>query len=253
MYVQTDVIDAYLQERKIPDQNAWFYPYTNGAHFVSDHRQEVCRAFITECKRYEGFPLWNASLAHALRIDTCENIILYPIIGTHPSFDCRIVSHHQKTYLLIDLLHIADHTESLKQMYYVLHHLCHQQLFRKQLYAMYPKPDSFHEQLSFRFFVEGIALYLSWNEDHRKYVFQSKQYDTRKEQAFVQLFQAYDIKEASLQNRILEGLERCDLWNRFPDIAGMFYLDDLYQEQGDKGIQSYFEQGMDQLFQRIFD
>ena len=253
MYVQTDVIDAYMQERKIPDKNAWFYQYTNGCHIVFDNRQEVCQALLSECKRYDAFPLWNSTLAHALHIDACDDIILYPVIGTQPSFDCRIVHHHQKTYLLVDLLHIADHTKTLKQMCYVLHHLCHQNLFKEKLYAMYPKPNTFHEQLSLRFFVEGIALYLSWNENHGSYVFQSKQYDTKKERAFVLLFQAYEVKETSLQNMILQGLKHSDLWSRFPDIAGMFYLDDLYQEQGDKGIRLYFEQGIDQLFQRIFD
>lgn len=252
MIIQSEIIDEYINQKVIPSHDAWFYAYTGGSRSISDQRQEVCKALYTECERYHNFPIWNSSLKAMFNTSTCASIIFYPIIGSQLGFDCTCVMHQNTAYLLVDLLNIADAADSLKQMYYLLHHLCHQVIYHYLFDLQYHKASTFQKTLERRFFIEGLILYATWNEDHSLYVFQDQRYSKRKEQAFIQLFQAYAIEEKFLQKQILQVLETCDLWMRFPDIAGLFYVDDLYHEQGDDGIHHYIEQGFDHLFQRIF-
>lgn len=256
MIIDTSLIDAYCNFGIQPNPNSWFYPYCGGYVKAADNRQEVCAALLEECQKYATFPLWNRSLALRL-FPNCqkelESLILFPIIGTNPQFDCNIQSYESHTYLLIDLLHIADYTQSVKEMSYILHNLCHLALYQYVMNNSQDAPKTYMETLEHLFFIHGYAQYLAWNESHEQYVFQNPNYTKKKERAFLLLEKAIQVEDVSLQREILHQLDHASLWDRFPEIAGMFFLDDVNRIYGEDGIVDFYQQGMQNCLFRIFE
>lgn len=255
MKIDTHLLTLYIDEQKKPEANTWFYQFTNGTSDISDHRQDVCLALLQECDRYQQFPLWNKQLATLLFPDIEErlnSIILLPVIGSHKNFDAQLIQYQGIQYLLVDLLNIADYTQSLKEMSYILHNLCHIALY-EYLFTSYQQATNYIEHLKMRFFVNGWVQYLSWNEHHEQYVFHNPGYQQKKKRAFTLLATALavNLEDQTTQKQILRQLSQVDLWNRFPDIAGLFYLDEIFHTQGDQGLLTYFQEGPNQLFDRI--
>ena len=253
MQIQTDIIQAY-GHGEIPSMDTWFYAYTNGSAPIAANRQEICARLNEECSAYQRFPLWNRELITALFPDyerILRNIIIMPIIGATPTFDATLIHHEDQPYLLLDLLNIADYTQSVKEMCYILHNLCHIQLLRELFHQRFPQLHDPQEQLNYRFFCEGWILYLAWNENLNDYVFHTAAYNKIKQKAFLTLYQALNT-DATQVKGILSVLDQAELWDRFPDIAGMFFCDDVFHHQGITGLQSYFSLGWKDCANRLF-
>lgn len=253
MEIRTDVIQAYLQG-EIPDGNSWFYAYTGGTAPISAARQEVCTRLCEECLAYRKFPIWNGELITALfpnHDKWLNEVVFLPIVGSRRTFDASLIIHDNRPFLLIDLLNIADYTQSVKEMCYILHNLCHIQLLRYLFHQRLPVPIDPEEQLNYRFFCEGWILYLAWNENIREYKFHTSAYNAIKPKVFRLLYRALTAETPQIQ-RILQALDQVDLWDRFPDIAGMFFCDDVFQHQGLPGLQAYFASGWKYSAKRLF-
>jgi len=253
MTLDFETIAAY-QNHQMPDPNAWYYQKMNGPAPVSQHRQEICAALCRELSCYDAFPLWNKELITLLFNDLSallSDFILKPIIGSHPSLDAAVTFHEQHPYLLIDLLNIADYTQSVKEMTYILHNLCHMHILRYLFQQRCSKPHSYIEQLEYRFFVEGTILYLAWNDDYHHYVFAKKAYQARRMHAFALMEKAMQVRDEKTQQMILTTLETADLWNRFSDVAGMLTCDELLQSGNTDAFLCYVSQGYSGSFLRI--
>lgn len=246
MFIDTGVIDAYLRH-EMPSEDAWFYDKVGGYHPVDAHRQEVCAYLSEALRQYRQFPIWNRTLILSLLPNLSQitdTVSIMPIIASDTNFDAGIVTHEGKPYLLIDLLHIADYTSSVKQMCYILHNLCHMHLLRYALTQTIKQPSDFQAYLRYRFFSEGWILYLSWNEDYQHYALHSATYTTRKKRAFALMDAALQVEEDTIRQTILHTLKHADLWDRFCDVAGMFFCDSVYRTQQTQGLIAYFNQGM---------
>lgn len=255
MKIKADIITTYINHQTKPDSTSWFYQVTKGTGLLLDHRQEVCKALLDECNKYKEFPLWNQALLCQMFPNInkeTQDMILYPIIGTNEDFDICIASQENNTYVLIDLLHIADHAETLKQMTYLLHHLIHEQVLRYYFSLHQPKQCSYLEALEHRFFYEGLVQYMAWNEDHSQYVFHNPSYKHKKEKAFTLLYQIMQIDDVNSQATISNILETADFWDRCPEIAGLFFLDDLYHEYGDEALTQWIKQTPDGILSHVF-
>lgn len=257
MNICTQYLDAYLKDGTPPKQDAWFYQYTKGPVDIASNRQEVCLALFEQLAQYVDFPIWNRFLATTLFPDIqtqCTSITILPIIGSDPKFDAALVSHDAKLYLLVDLLNIADYTPSIKEMSYILHNLCHGKLYQYLFTQKFPLPGTWMELLEYRFFLHGFVQYLSWNTSYDQYVFHHPTYQKKKDTAFTLLARVLTMEdqEEMIPSRLLETLDHVDLWNRFPDVAGLFFLDDLYHDHGEDGILLYFQHGPSKIFQMIF-
>ncbi len=253
MKIRIDVIKAYING-DIPSPDAWFYSYTNQSASIATTRQEVCARLLKECQMYHDFPLWNREIINALfpqADEWLDDIVFLPIVGAHPSFDAALISHEQQPFFIIDLLNIADYTHSVKEMCYILHNLCHIHLLRYLFQKTFPKPEKPLSQLNHRFFCEGFLLYLAWNESVTSYVFHTSAYENIKQRSFQLLYQSI-MSESSQLLRILSTLDHVELWDRFPDIAGMFFCDDVYQHQSTEGLKAYFDHGWKNSASRLF-
>lgn len=256
MKLDTTWLTTYINQQKRPEKTAWIYQFTNGTSEIANYRQDICLALLNECEQYRLFPLWNHDLAILLVPDLkkqVKDIILLPIVGSNSSFDAELIQYEGTIYLLLDLLNIADYTQSLKEMAYILHNLCHIAIY-EYLFSSQYQATSYLEKLEMRFFANGWVQYLSWNKHHEQYVFQNTDYQKKKQRAFTLLSSALAIpkEDQDMQDKILKQLSQVDLWNRFPDIAGMFYLDKLFHSQGDQGLLAYYQKGPEGIFNDFF-
>lgn len=259
MNIDTTILQHYLQQKPYPSTYAWVYEATKGRRKIEMHRQDVVEALLKQLSLYasQGYPLWNQRLIHTLfqtELAKVEEVILLPIVGANASFDGALYTHEGNIYLLIDFLNIADYTPMLSQMTYILHNLMHVQLAQYLIKQRHPdNPTNFFTYLETSFFMDGLSQYLSWNEDVCATSFQDTSYDKRKEAAFGLLYQAIQIQEMETQKTIIDSLQSASFWNRFPQAAGMFFMDDVYQAKKEKGLRAVYTHGPSEIFSIVFE
>ncbi|MCI9312556.1 MAG: hypothetical protein HFE68_04240 [Erysipelotrichaceae bacterium] len=250
MIINTGVIEAY-QRKSLPDEQAWFYQKYGRNPSLSLQRQAVCERLCDELRFYEHFPLWNQVLILTLfpQIEKeLANMEILAIIGSDQRFDGDITMHDGKTFLVVDLLNIADYTQSVKEMTYILHNQCHYQLIAHVLKKQSATAQTFQEQMAYRFFVHGLALYASWNEDYHAYVFHEPQYAKRKAKAFYMYHSAmHNLTDEQERQMFLRIIRKVELWERYPDIAGLFFVDALMREEGIESLKEYVKAGWENV------
>lgn len=245
MRIELNEIEYYVKHHEAK-QNTWYRPYCQEA-VISPTRQEIVLRLSQEINYYQNFPLWNHDLIEQLfpkYHQLTDNLIIMPVVGSEKYFDAKILKHKENDYLVIDLLNIADYTTSVNQMCYILHNLCHVNILRYILSHAYEMPKSYYEQMEYRFFCEGLVQYLSWNHDVREYRLREARYLPRKKEAIRTLNAALQVEGVQIQNQILGLLNRLDLWQRFPDAAGLFYCDYNFQTGGFKQLKQYVAAGV---------
>lgn len=235
----TNDTNAYLlQEYEEPDRKR------------KDIVEELNKQLSTMIEDYPVFnkELWNMLFFSSPMLDT---IHICPVVGT------KKIGYQQKTenalYLMIDLIHVANYTQLVSQMVYILQNYITLELAKICIQGTYPtQPTSYIDSLNQFAFTNGLANYLAWNESCDDYQFSSDKYEPHKEKAFGLLAQAIDIQDPQVQYTIVENIVTADFWNQFPSVAGMFYFHDIYQEQGKEGILTLFTQGPQAFIQTIF-
>lgn len=258
MNIDTTILSNYLNQKACPSTYTWVYEFTKGTQDIQMHRQDVVHALLEQLYRYqeECYPLWNHKIQKAIFQDDLQlvnAVEILPIVGSNSSFDCTICSHAAKTYLLIDLLNVADYTRVLSEMQYILHNLIHVHLCRYLIQQRYPKkPLSYIEQLENMFFVDGLAQYVAWNAHMEHCHFQDSMYKKRKETAFAMLYEAMQLQDEGLQQSILKRLNKISFWDKFPQAAGMFFLDDLYFAEKEKGLRAFYIHGPNAILSIVF-
>lgn len=254
MRIELGEIDYYVKHHE-SRQNAWYLPYCQESR-ISPTRQEVVQRLCRELCRYQNYPLWNKELVESLFTNyqtLTDKLVVLPVVGSETYFDANIVTHQDNDYLIVDLLNIADYTSSVNEMCYILHNLCHVHILRYLFQQRYEVPSTYAGQLGYRFFTEGFVQYLSWNEDVRKYRMNDARYMGRKKEAWHMLKAALHIEGPRIQEQVLLMLSRLDLWERFPDVAGMFYCDQNFQEGGAKQLKRYFDAGFQEIYQTFHE
>lgn len=246
MILSTHYIDAYTKQESNTEEMDEIFLFTNGKRPIEDYRQEVCLALCDALLPYQKkFPLWNydmiATLFHE-DLMICKDITLLPIVGAHADFDCELIQYHGTLTLVLDLLNIANYTNVLKEMEYIVHNLIHKTLIRYLLTNRFSKPVDYRAQLLHRCFVQGGSQFLAWR-DGLEPVFVQPQYQEKYERSTLLLEKACQVEDSSIQAQILTTLETCDLWNDFATCYGMFTFAQTYQKEKEKGLYEVFIQG----------
>ena len=247
-------IDYYVKNHEAK-KHTWYQPYCQRSE-ISPTRQEVVMHLCQELSMYRRYPLWNHDVVTFLfphhHLIT-KDVIIMPVVGSEKFFDAKILPHEDEDYLIIDLLNVADYTTSVKEMRYILHNLCHVHLLRYVINNTYEMPQGYYEELEYRFFCEGLTQYLSWNEDVRLYRLSEPRYLTRRKEAFRSLTAAVHVEGEKIQTQILQLMNRLDLWQRFPEIAGMFYCEYLFQTEGVRLLKDYVMDGYDGVLDAMLE
>lgn len=251
MYIQTELIQAFLSDSAI--EETALFSLLDDFTKPDPMRKEVVKELTNRLTQIvEAFPTFNPAIWNVLFQDTqdiTDDIIIVPVAGTKGH--CMIKEDH--LYILVDLIQIADMTPIVSQMCYVMQNYLHQEIAQLCIRQHYPfTAQSYHEMLDYFTFTNGLANYIAWNESAHLYKFQTEKYDPYKEKAFGMLYSAIEVENKALQHKVLSSATHGDFWNQFPGVAGMFYINDLYQEFGVKGLQSLFQTGWMHLCDRIF-
>ena len=204
----------------------------------------------------DQFPVFNPTLWHALfadQIDCLNRITILPIVGETASYS-RMAKEDDQYYLILDLHLVANFTQIISQMVYILQNHIMSEVTKIMIQERYPsKPTNFQEWLDSMTFIHGLANWLSWNEDCKQYKFYTYAYEAHKEQAFGFLAQAYDVDNKAIQQQIMKTILKSDFWKQYPSVAGMFFFDDVYHELKEQGIVYLYQRGPASFIKTIFE
>ncbi|MEF9967241.1 MAG: hypothetical protein RR766_01920 [Longicatena sp.] len=217
-------------------------------------RKDVVKEVSTQIQAIsDKFPIFNSDLWNSLFIDTSflDTISICPMVGGN-----KIgyqIHKDDKIYLFIDVIQVANCTRVVSQMMYIIKNFISLEVTKIGIHQYYPmKLKEYLDILDYLTFANGLANFLAWNEDCNTYSFHTDKYEVHKEKAFGMLAQAIEVDNKVVQHKLLLCAKSPILWDRFASVAGMFYIHDIYQEQGTEGIVSLFNEGPNNFIYRIF-
>lgn len=249
-------LTPYLDHKEFPESKGWIYQFTNGTRKIEMNRQEIVLELLDKLIDYPRLlPIFNHNLILKLFPEmktSLQDVTILPIVGAHQSFLCDIVCYEGEQYLLIDLLNVANYTGILSQTMYIMNNVIHLTLIRYLMNKKFAAPETYMEKLESIFFVEGFTQYLAWNEKCADYKFQSDEYLQRKKRSFLFLQDALQVEDPIKQEQILNKLANSELFDNFVLASGIFFLDDLYHKENEKGLCDYFARGPKDCFKLIF-
>lgn len=254
MYIADSIIHAYLQKQEL--QTAPDHPLMEHSGIPQSNRQDVVKELLkhlhTFCDTFPVFnaPLWN--LMFPAWKESFDHILLLPVVGTFPHGN-YVFQKEEQLIIQIDLLYIADFTRILSQMVYIMNNYLTKELALIAIQTAFPyKGTTSEELLDYRTYAYGFANFLSWNESCDAYVFHLDKYEEKKIRSFSALYQLACSQDQKLKKFFLTRLSQIDFWEQFPDIAGMFYLNDIYREQGIDGLLKVYHNGYPDFVSHIF-
>lgn len=254
MHFETSIISAYLNDTPISKEP--MYSYIKNYQKPDIKRKEIVEELSSQlCKITEGFPTFNPMIWNTLfsqQSDALDLICICPVVGSDTL--CYKTIIRDQTYLFIDLIRVANHTQILSQMVYILNNLITFELSKSFILMDFPFDSKEYDSLlNEAAFVHGLAHWIAWNVSYERYVFHSDKYETHREKAFGLLSQSMNIKNKAMQHKILVHIHASDLWEQFPVVAGMFYFDDTIRDIGVIGLKQLYQLGPKNFTQRIFE
>lgn len=182
-----------------------------------------------------------------------SNIHVHVWVHAPKPYDIYQVLQGDEIHIYIDLLQIADQTPIVSRMVYILKHELSKICCNVCMNTVNKtSTKEYLTNLNEDAFYHGFALVLSWNEDITNYNFQNTMYEKYKEKAFGMLFEAMQTTNSDQQSNILQFLHNAPFWERFTQIAGMFYLYDIFMEFGVDGFVEIYQNQADHFIQSIF-
>lgn len=254
MELRDSIIQAFLEDAPLSSANDI---KLLGDYITPDcKRKDIVRELLTQLESIvKGFPTFNTVLWNELfqQNKALESILILPVVGSEPIGN-RVERTTDGYLIVIDLIHIANYTQIVSQMVYVLQNYITFEITKICIHETYPSTSKHYlDLLDHMTFTNGLANYLSWNENCKDYKFYTEKYDIQKEKAFGLLAQTKDIANKAMQHKVLMNVVQADFWNQFPSTAGMFYFDDTYRDFGNKGIEQLYKRGPKNFVQLIFN
>lgn len=257
MILHDELIQQYLQDIPLEKRLYPKYPKELDSSF-SKNRKEVVKALSAYVKeRLSSNHIFNLSLALKLmpQLDIfISKLHIYMVLGAPQGYTFYILKDKEgNDAIYIDLLRIADETPILKEMQYLLMHEITRIVIQKYLTQNKPQLKQFQHQLNYLFLTAGLSNYLSWNNSYEAYRLQDKKYEERRSKAFALLYHAYQETNETAQKQILSYLKKCEFWNSFPSVAGMFFIDDVLHEHDPSFLKQLLDTKGSQLISYIFE
>lgn len=253
MQLHTSIIHAYLHDQ--PLAQAMDAHWMERIAPADPRRKEVVAALLEELQAIvDTFPVYNASLWKQLfPVDELKkHILVLPVVGSTPCIN-QVLHKKEMIILQLDLIHIADYTRILSQMVYIMKNYLTKELAKLFIEHRWKQiPDTYLHHINYICFRDGLANLLAWNEDAHQYPFASSSYEARREQCFALLYQALQIHDPALQKQLISHLMHAELWEHFAAGAGMLYLYDILQEQGENALLQLLEKGPRHFAEHIF-
>lgn len=256
MNIQTTVIDQYLSDEPIQFDYHLVYPENSTLMQVYIARKEVVKELQTQLlKKLGGNNLYNSELCKKIftNFDTvASSIHLHLLVGAPKSHDIYTQRKGDETHVYIDLIQIADETNVIKEMLYLIMHELTKITVRKCIQKEFNDTMQFHDKLNYMTFYQGLCEYLSWNENYQKYKLDHTRYSDKRMDSMFLLHHAFQEEAIPLQNTLLQHVENASLWQQFTTVTGLFYFFDLMKNEGEEAFIECCQKGDKDFLQEVF-
>lgn len=252
MKCNTEVIQAYVEDLAI--ENVSCFSLLEPFEAPDKKRKDVVKELLDQLEHIlEEFPVFNKTLWNQLfqnQQSLLDDLMIIPVVGTHRN---EIIKEGSHTYILLDLIHIADYTPIVSQMVYIMQNYLTLEISRLCIHDAFPiRNKSYLALLDYFTFCNGLSNFLAWNEHADDYKFHTEKYEPYKEKAFGMLAGSMEVINKVVQHKILISATSGDLWSQFPSSAGMFYFHDIYSEYGNVGVIARYRKGPEHFIHTIF-
>lgn len=233
-----ELIDIYLQTGEVPD------------HWIYQLIQEGCRPAVVEPlpidtlselyaetkAKLEPFEPLNEDLWIRIFGPTAipDTVTVWLLVGAPKGLEAVVrLDESGNKHLIVDLGQICTYSDSVPRLLNIVfdfftHELAHVLVGQKYKYTTTMSREQLLKQLAFD---EGIAHFLSFEEDVLEVDWNSEDMQARKKAAFQRFhFFMENAKELTFQD--LKRANTGDFWDKFASIAGMFALVDYCQNEG---------------------
>lgn len=258
MIIHDEVIHQFIHDKNIDASIFSVYPKNFELSTPNPMRKDVVLELHSQLLPIlQQHSLFNISIMKQL--DTSfeiflNNVHIHLVVNAPKPYDIYTFMDNQNEFhMYIDFIQIADQTPIVSRMMFIIQNQISEQCYltylKKQIKA---SSQDYLLNLNYQSFIYGFSTLLSWSNDIEKYTFQKPEYDQRKQQAFGMLMESIQIQELNKQAQILKFLEDASFWDQFTNVAGMFYLYDMYLEDGLDALKEIYKLGYTNFIQGIF-
>ena len=239
--INSEIIEEYLKTGNLDNaKNHWIYKIIVPGENKFETPDDVCLKACTELfestrKKLLDFKPLNKDLWIKIFGPTQipDTISVYLIVGAPKGYEAIVRKDSEgNRYIIIDLAQICTYSDDINRLDFIIFDFITHEVAHALISMKYP----YHEKLTKLqllkqlIFDEGIAHFLSYQEDVLALDWHTDEMNKRKEAAYKKVsYYLNHIEEFSLEK--LKQANSGSFWDKFASIAGMFAMVE-YTENG---------------------
>lgn len=235
MIIDDKVIQDYLNDRPLEGlKNHWVFHKIEPEKYLfetpdSQKKESVSKVYQQLLHTLNDFTPLNEELFKRLfpnyRALLKELNVLF-IVGCPEPYDAIFLEHHDKQYIVFDLIRFSTYIEHGYDVQKLVKGLVTHEFIHFCIAKDYPMPNpiTYEEQLSYIIFNEGFAHLLAFNECIEEVDWHSLEYNQYYINAKNTLMMALKEEDPKKQSILLEQADSGAYWDKFGAITGKLYL-----------------------------
>lgn len=255
MNIDDKIVKKYLAGDPLDEiKNHWIFDnLEEGKHLFEppsiDKQGEIEKILSSVHNSLSDFNPLNRGIYSAIYPEWAEtikemNVLL--IVGCPNPYDAMVKEHHDKQYIVFDLLRLNDYVEMGYRVDLIIKQLITHETSHLCLHKKYPVPTSkdYKIRLKHMVFDEGFAHLLAFHEDIEHYNF-TELIEEHYMKSWLKLSAALEETNPDKQKELLIQADSGSYWDKFASVSGKLFLAmnrkdlvDLYH----KGIDNFIEQ-----------
>jgi hypothetical protein len=267
MIINTEIIDTYLNEKSLEGiKNHWIFNSIIEGQYVieetnridEDKLRAVYKILIDKLKSFEPLNkcLWQQFFGG---IQIPDTICVYLIVGSPEPYDAMVRKDKQgNNCVILDLVRISSYSEDISKLSdivssFITHEISH--ILTDHIYHHPTIEDSLFNNLKHIVFDEGIAHFLSFDNDVLLMDWYSDEMNIRRKNSYRILLNALKKDTNIDKDQILEKSNSGLFWEKFGAISGLFAIIDYFNcnNKDIKVFKYIFEKGPDLLIDFILN
>ncbi len=251
MIIKTEIIDSFLEHGNLDAvKNHWIYSVIVPGQYTFENPNNVNKELLVHLyetiknRLYQFKPL-NEELWHKIFGELCipDTTAIYLIVGMPKPYDA-VVREDQAGMrcIILDLVRLCTYADSLEELDFIAadfltHELSHVLMSQKYPYSKQIPKVNVLKQLVFD---EGIAHFLSYQEDVLSVDWHTDKMNNRRDSVYQKL-RYYLTQEQELTADAFLNANTGPFWDKYASISGMFAVVS-YCEHGGK-LEDLLEKG----------
>lgn len=267
MIINRSTVNDYINGKHIDKwSNQWVYHAILDNKYLIENVSENKKDFIknavdileNELKDFKPYniDIWENIFSNWQEI--VSNSIVYLVVGCPRPYDAMVrTSPDGKEVIILDVNRMLSYADSIDELISIIKNLLTHEFAHTCLHSDYPVPDenaSFEVRLKNTCFDEGMAHFLSFNENIKSINWMEEKLIEKKKRAYDMLIYAINSKE-EVHSELLIKSNSGQFWDKFGAISGMFAIVDMIIEnEYDYDIVSeIYKKGPEKFLSSIFE